>query len=548
MLLRILVLLISLGGLTTSLAAQTALDRTEPTQGADDDRRERDIDDAPPAVPLETAEPAAAEPSSGNYLVSSILIEGNEALPDAIFVDVMEAFTATALTSQDLAVLADAVARRARDRGYIFATAAIPRQNLELGILRVVLDEGRVDRLRIDGAQDAAIRRQLEPLLSGTPITRDELERRLLLADDISGVRVLDAQYEKDGDAGVLVLRTRRDRVRAELELRNNGSAPVGPERARFELDLNGVISSADELDLAVGVTPFEPGELQSLQASYRNVVSSSGLELGLFASYSATEPGAFLETREIEGRFWRAGLDLSYPVLRRRDASAWLVSQIDVSDLRQKRSGEVARHDRVPAIRAGIYSRGTLAGGDYRGRVLVSHGLGILDATQRGDPLASRDDASAQFTSLYAWGIWDRPIGYRWSIAFAGRGQLASDPVLATEDLGLGGTSFLRAYNFNERSGDQGIMGYGELRYDLQGEGDWFRRSQMYVFFDGGVVSNLEEGRGGGSLASAGGGLRFALTRDLDMDLELAFPLTGERFDTESSAPLMNVRIEQVF
>ena len=254
--------------------------------------------------------------------------------------------------------------------------------------------------------------------------------------------------------------------------MRNNGSAPVGPERARIELDWNGLLDSADELDLSFGITPFEPSELQSVRGSYRNVVSADGLELGVHGALSATEPGAFLKDRDIEGRFWRAGINAQFPLLRRRDTSLWLIGELEVIDLRQERAGEIARHDRVPAARTGIYSRGRVAEGDYRARVQLSHGLDILDATRPGDPLASRSDASARFTSLYVWLAWDRPITENWSVALGARGQIADRPVLAIEDIGLGGTSFLRGYNFNERSGDQGVMGYGELRPRLAGQG----------------------------------------------------------------------------
>jgi len=119
---------------------------------------------------------------------------------------------------------------------------------------------------------------------------------------------------------------------------------------------------------------------------------------------------------------------------------------------------------------------------------------------------------------------------------------------VLATEDIGLGGTSFLRGYDFNERSGDNGIMGFGELRFDWRGEGFWLPRGQAYIFADAGVVSNLEDGFGGGSLASAGGGVRLDLTRDLDLGVEVAVPLTGVRRDSDSAGPLFNLRVGQAF
>ena len=52
----------------------------------------------------------------------------------------------------------------------------------------------------------------------------------------------------------------------------------------------------------------------------------------------------------------------------------------------------------------------------------------------------------------------------------------------------------------------------------------------------------------GGGSLASSGGGIRTDLTRNLDLDLELAFPLTGPRYDTDDKSPRFNVAVTQSF
>ena len=381
-----------------------------------------------------------------------------------------------------------------------------------------------------------------------SPITRKELERRLLLADDISGVRILDTRFEQEGERGVLIVKTRRSRTSAYVEARNNGSRQVGPIRARIDVDFNGLISSADEIDISVGTTPFQPGELQFARGSYKIVVDSSGLELGAHLSYSSTDPGDFLAEREIEGQFLRVGVSAQYPVVRRRDLSVWVIGEFEVTDLRQDREGELARRDRVPAVRAGIYSRGKLAGGRFSGRLIASRGLDILSATDPGDTLASRLDASARFTSLYGYFGWNRSLTDSFSVALGARGQLAFDPVLTTEDIGIGGTSFLRGYDFNERSGDSGIMGFGELRYNWRGKGFWLPRGQAYVFADGGVVSNLEDGFGSGSLASAGGGMRLRLTRDTDLGVEVAVPLTGERLDSDSNGPLFNLRIGQAF
>ena len=133
-------------------------------------------------------------------------------------------------------------------------------------------------------------------------------------------------------------------------------------------------------------------------------------------------------------------------------------------------------------------------------------------------------------------------------SLLLAGRGQISSDPLLISEDIGLGGTSFLRGYNYNERVGDEGVMGLAELRYDFAKPFGLIHRAQFYAFGDGGVVSNIGNGFGSGSLASAGGGLRADITRAINFDLELAVPLTGPRFETSDSSPRINVSVGTEF
>ena len=247
-------------GLASPLLAQTALDRTTPLLARDEINIGSNERSKIVRVDVTTSEPTESiDQVEPGLIVGSIIVEGNVALSDSEFLDLIEQFSARRLEQSDLVQLADAVAQRARERGYIFASARILEQNIQFGVLRVQLDEGRIDEIRLEGARDPAIQRQLAPLVSGSPVTRRELERQILLADDISGVRILNSRFEMEGETGVLILRTRRSNASASVELRNSGSEPVGPFRARINVDLNGLLTAADEVDVTVGTTPFQP-------------------------------------------------------------------------------------------------------------------------------------------------------------------------------------------------------------------------------------------------------------------------------------------------
>ncbi len=530
------------------LAAQDALDRTNPAQQIE---RERPMVDVEEAIRIEIQPvldmPASTDEGAG-IAVGAILVDGLVALDRSDFAAVIEPFAGRTLDRADLRRLTDAIVNHARTRGYVLATAWIPEQALESGVLRVRVDEGGIDAIRIEGADDPAIRRQLERLLAIRPLTLAALQREVLLADDLSGVWIRKTRFERDGGRRILVVDARREAFGGAVLLATDGTKPVGPVRARIDLDANGLISPRDRVDLSFSTTPLDPDELAFFSARYSVVVNDAGTLLGAFGSWSRTEPGAYLAARELLGQSWQGGMRLRHPLLRRQRRGLWLEASAELQDLRQDSFGALARHDRIALARLGFYGFGQLAGGTLQGRATVSQGLDVLGATALGDPLASRPDAGPGFTTLSWWLSWRRALAARVSLSLAASGQLSSDPLLIGENFALGGNAFLRGYDFGQAIGDQGAAGVGELRYDWPKALGAVEHLQLYAFADGGMVSNLAGGRGDEALASSGAGLRADVTRTLDFDLEVAVPLTEPRYDTGDNTPRINVRVSQSF
>jgi hemolysin activation/secretion protein len=530
------------------LVAQDALDRSNPSQQVE---RERPLAEIEQTVRIEV-QPALEMPASagegGGVAVGAIVIEGLEALDRADFAGVIEPFAGRVLDPTELAKLADAAAHLARERGYILATAWIPEQDLAGGMLRVRVDEGRIDDIRIEGSDDPAIRRQLQRLIGSTPLTLAVLQREVLLADDLPGVWIRKTRFEREGDRRILVVDAQREDISGSVLIATDATKPVGPVRVRIDLDANGLISPHDRVDLSFSTTPFDPDELAFFSARYSVVVSDAGTNIGVFGSYSRTEPGAYLAARELLGEAWQGGIRMRHPLLRGHRRSLWLEASGELQDLAQDNFGTLARHDRIALARLGFYGFGPLAGGTLQGRATISQGLDIFGATALGDPLASRPDAPPSFTTLSWWLNWRRTLAARVSLSLAASGQFSSDPLLIGENFVLGGNAFLRGYDFAQAVGDQGIAGVGELRYDWPRALGAVEHLQLYAFADGGTVSNLAGGRGNDTLASSGAGLRADVTRYLDLDLEVAVPLTGPRYDTDDKTPRINLRVSQSF
>jgi hemolysin activation/secretion protein len=530
-----------------SAYGQNALDRAQPP-AAREERVPAEVRQSREPVRVDVEAPAAVSPSTRTVLVGAIVLRGLKNLTPADFANILATRIGRTLAPAELSELATAIAERARSQGLVFASAWIGAQQLENGVLTVDVDEGRIDEIRFDGPDHAGVRAALTPLVNGQPVRVGELERRLLIAGDLDGVRIRSSRFLRDRGKGVLLIKVTSDRVVGRAILTNEGTKPIGPEQMTIEVDFNALLAPDDSLTLTWSGTAFEPNELQFGRVRYEKRVSRSGTELAVTATGSVADPGAYLHPLGIRSRSWYVGATLLQPLWRRRSASLWFEGELGMRNLLQWRGGRKVRDDRVVAARGTLYGYTNLAGGRLRVSTTLSQGLDVLGATQPRDPLASRDDADGSFTSLSAWTDWSRDLGGDLSIRLAVLGQLSSQPLLIAEEVGLGGTGFLRGYDWSERSGDQGAMAMAELRYLIDQPFGLARRAQLYAFVGGGRVNNFDGGFGSGALASAGGGIRTDVTRTFGANLEVAVPLSGPRYDTNDETPKINFKLLKSF
>ena len=150
---------------------------------------ERDRDPSTPELmrndlPNPAGQRAIEDVAQSSFRVGSVLIETTSAVDHAVFEDVIEPYLGKIATSAELAKLAQLIADVARDNGMVLANSFVPPQQIELGIVRIILNTGQIDEVRIEGASNQALRDMLQPLV-GKAVMREDLERRLVLASNI---------------------------------------------------------------------------------------------------------------------------------------------------------------------------------------------------------------------------------------------------------------------------------------------------------------------------------------------------------------------------
>ena len=153
--------------------------------------------------------------------------------------------------------------------------------------------------------------------------------------------------------------------------------------------------------------------------------------------------------------------------------------------------------------------------------------GLEIFGASRRDDDFLSRDGASGKFSVLNLWFTRYQTLSDAWSVKLSGAGQIASGPLFTSQQFYLGGAAFGRGYGSAELSGDNGMAGSLELRFDQKLNFKYLTGYQLYGFVDAGTAWNDGYSYTDGlSLTSAGAGVRFFLGDDLRADIAVAAPL----------------------
>ncbi len=153
--------------------------------------------------------------------------------------------------------------------------------------------------------------------------------------------------------------------------------------------------------------------------------------------------------------------------------------------------------------------------------------GLGLIDANASSTSWLSRSDASPHFSLLNASLSHYQSLWGNWSVKLAAAGQLASGPLLTSQQFYLGGMSFGRGFRSGWIAGDDAIAGSAELRYDYTQGLTFMKGIQLYGFMEGGAArTHLQPGHFDQTLISAGAGVRVFLSDDLQLGVAVAKPI----------------------
>lgn len=535
---------ILLGVMLTIGPAAAIAQSAEPRQiDADQIEQRRERPAAPetqPEVSLPGAEPGETANSRPVGVLAGVQVQGVTVYEPHELASLYEPYLAQELTVADIEAIVAAITRQYRDDGYILSRATVPVQDLDFGILRIEVEEGYVENVVFEGpvrGRDSLLVGYADRLRAIQPLTQQSLEHYVLLMNDLPGVSAKPALRRLDGPPGAheLVVSLGYDPVNVQMSIDNKGTRSVGRAIAELSAQFNSAFGLQERTGVYAYTVPDNPRELIFVEVQQEHVVGPSGTVVGVDAWRSLIESGSRLKPFDLDSNSEQLGFYVAHPVRRGRDLSVFLSGHFEIRNSEERQASRQTFDDRIRSLR--LRGRTFFTDGLSGENLFVvtgSKGIDVFGATPENSPTASRRGGKADYLKVDAQYTRWQALPDRWSAEVGLRGQRAADGLLSAEEFRLGGSKFGRAYDPSELSGEHGIAGYVELKYDLEHTNALLRHTQVFGFYDLGRVWNPDPVTGTfrGSVASLGGGVQLTLPSDVQATLEFAKPLTRPVFE----------------
>lgn len=521
-------------------AAQQAPEKLPPAaQPGRQLQQPRRLEPVPEGAAIAVPEASAVNPPPGadkiSFKLARLTVDGATALS----ANEIKAYYAERIGSvvsvADMFAVAAAIENEYRKRGYVTTRALLPEQKITSGTVRILVVEGFISEVVYSpnlGPARPQVQALLGELTKAKPVNIADIERRLLLANDLRGIQVHGTLRPAASERGAstLIVTAGRQPLDLSLIIDNRNSPFTGETEAIGRLSWNSFNRHAGTLSLqAKSAFPYRREHFA--QAAYEQSIGANGLTAAVSTLAAESRPGRNLRPLDVHSTVMSAAANLAYPIVRSRRLNLRLDGSFEYSDLDTDILDTPYTRDRLRVLRVGLtYDRTDTWRGVNAGRITLSQGLDILDASPAGSEDLSRIEGRSDFTKLAAQFARLQTLSNTLSVLASLSGQMTWDSLLASEQLGLGGPEFGRGYDTSEISGDKGLVGLLELRYQPTFEASLWDAAQFFVFYDLGKIWNVgPELPRDESLASAGGGVRVQLPGRLYTSLEISQPLTHD-------------------
>lgn len=451
------------------VAAQVVPDAGSLMQELREQERLRPSEIAPPTVVTPVVRPTIRLPEGATVRVGRFSISGNTAIPSAELAPLVAPWEGRTLDVAGLNEAASAITRHYQNRGFLLSYAYLPVQKIEQDRIEIAVLEGRVGEVQVFAASDVRLDDAVVVQHIGSPAGADpqparqeDLERRLLLLNDISGV-VARGAFTPGAEPGSsdLVVSVVEDEPLANTVYANNyGSRSTGELRLGAQFHLRDIFGIGDStrlnLSLAAG-GPVASGSLTS-----RVPIGGKGWSASAGVSHLTYELGGEFARLGARGEADSFQLGVAYAWLRGVNRNLTFSADYEYSKMR----------DLIPLVASeSLKTSGIVSGGlrfDDRDPIGRSHAALTLRHGYLSLPSGTIDllDKRGAFNKAsFEFGR-EQSLGQLGQLYLRVSSQLSDRNLDSSEKFSLGGPNAVRAYGPGEAAADQATLITLEYRY----------------------------------------------------------------------------------
>jgi len=444
---------------------------------------------APPKVLDAPARPTVTLPEGTTVAVQGFRITGARSYPPEVLDALVQPWVGRSLDLAGLNEAAGALTRHYQAGGHILTYAYLPAQRVASGVIEIAVLEGRVDAVQVVTAQEVRLRDEVvqahtDPVIQAQPVLQADIERKLLLLNDMPGVvaRAAFTPGASTGGADVVVSVAEDEPLATRLEADNHGSRSTGEYRAGAQFQLRNLSGWGDSTQLRALVS--NGGGLVSGSINSQLPVGGDGLRLGASLSRLSYALSGDFEDLGAVGVADTFGVNARWPWLRSTDVNLTLSGGLDYQRLNDEvRVVQQSRPRSNRVLQLGLQGDlrdGWLGGGASAGALTLSVGELRAGAAPRLDYKKAQLQLARQQQLFGPLSVYARVLA-----------QYTGSTLDSVDKLALGGANGVRAYAPGEASVDLGRLWSAELRYGFTQLGGAMTVSLFHDRGDGTVNRN---------------------------------------------------------
>jgi hemolysin activation/secretion protein len=556
--------------ITTTIAiillGVSAMAQVSPTvPGAADSARIRPDLELPPRSSIapqltqEDAVSAATAPPGAEqirFTLQSVVFDGVAQFdPRSDFKDLLGPLLGQEINLAQIYELTAQITNFYRSAGFLLSYAYVPAQRIADGEITLAVVEGYIADVQVEGEDPNSrlTRAYAQRIIKQRPLHERNLESTLLRLNDLPGYgyrAILARQPGAPAGESTLTLIPQRKSLGWSAAIDNFSSRYLGPQ------ELSATFSGSILAQQQTAIIGLSSLPLSRLNYGLINHAWAFAPDWEIDATLSLTrsKPGYSLRALDLVSETTGISVGLRNQLIRQRDHNLVARLSLEMRDTISNIAGSTPlTRDNVRVTRASLnYDNLSWMGGISSLNLTLSQGIDGINASPAGATRLSRAQAEPDFRKLELSGSHRHRLTDSLGIQLQVAGQMADGPLYASEEFGVGGQIFGRAYDASEIVGDSGAAASLELLYS------GLRTMQPinlepFFYIDGGVVYNRDSGQSQrDSLASAGLGLRFAAKSGTSGVVSVAIPITREvnapLYGLSSSGPRLLFKLSHQF